>query len=74
MSMVTKWSKVPSVSTGGKKHFYVAVLKGRYVSVVWDRSAMAWRMRYGINYELASGETFKNHRDCMRFADGLEHY
>lgn len=66
----SKWIKCPSVTTGGKPHFWHRRFSdGRRVNVAWDRSAKCWRMYYGANYELASGEMFDLARDAMRFAD-----
>lgn len=70
MKSKSKWLKCASVSKGGKPHFWHRCFgDGHRVNVVWDRFEECWRVQYGANYELASGEMFDLARDAMRFAD-----
>ena len=66
--LASPWQKVYSVTAGGKSFFWVGTFGGRRVSVVWDRVGEGWRMRYGPNYELASGELFPTVREAKAFA------
>jgi len=40
-----KWQKCPSVTTGGKKHFWTVKIDGIMYHVVWDRGECRWAVQ-----------------------------
>lgn len=64
-----RWQKVPSVTHGGKPHFWIGEFPGLRLGVVWDRASRGWRMRYGADLALSSGELFDSDTEAKAFAD-----
>lgn len=42
--MKIEWTKVSSVTTGGKPHFWNGVIDGHSYCVVWDRGLRQWSL------------------------------
>jgi hypothetical protein len=43
MSLIVKWEKVPSVTTGGKPFFYFGYSPHKQrIWIMWDRVKLAW--------------------------------
>lgn len=66
--MKTQWQKTPSVTTGGKKFFYIH--KTTRTLVVWNREFKCWVVWKTTN-KFPLTLKFKNENDAMKFADTL---
>ena len=67
----TKWVKAPSVTTGGKTHFYTAMIDGNRYWVVWSRIARKWMVTMEVRGEQATLGYVKSPEEGKRIAKKL---
>jgi len=74
----SEWHKVPSVTYGGKAHFYTRItemgMERTKYTIIWDRQAKIWKARkesLSIGFKETYSQSWKTPKAGMNFINHL---